>query len=348
MANKLLTRLEAAEIPVKAVSEQQLNRFPWYIKSMLALSGWLGALFIMAMFFFAFSSLLDSEVTCLLMSLLMLVIANRVLSSPSNEFVEHLALALSIAAQALFVVAVIPLDHDELILLVLALFQATLVVVMPSMMHRVWSTLCCCFALEAVLTPWGLPHFLTSFMLVALAWLVVNEFRLSKWFQLVSGIKFGVVVTLIVLTCTQIFGLDSRVFFDSFSPDDILLPTWAAAVAYVVSIMISTRYLLNYIAIDIRTSKTKLALVMVFALALLTSFAPGMGICVVILLLAYVHSDRVMLGLGVLGLIKYSSTYYYSLEYTLLVKAGVLMLTALLMLLCHWVFNNILVQARED
>ncbi len=75
------------------------------------------------------------------MSLPLLLIAHKILSAPNNEFYEHLALAISLSGQALFVRSVIEWESSALVWLIVAVSQVLLAYYMPSFLHRVFSTL---------------------------------------------------------------------------------------------------------------------------------------------------------------------------------------------------------------
>ena len=124
---------------------------PWYVKCLLAVSGWLGAIFLLGFAFFALSAVIESPIASFVTSLPLLLIAYFILKTPNNEFFEHLALALSLSAQALFVRSVIEWESTSLIWLSVGLFQAFLVFIMSSFLHRVFSTMFAVWAFSTCL-----------------------------------------------------------------------------------------------------------------------------------------------------------------------------------------------------
>ncbi|WP_425665929.1 DUF4401 domain-containing protein [Vibrio tubiashii] len=332
------------------VSESMFNEAPsgfaWPIKLLLAISGWLGGLCLLGIFFGAFTLFFQSAVASAVVALIMFVAAQRILSARNNEFLEHLALALSFSAQVLFVWALMPLDQLQVILFLFALLQAGLAVIMRSMIHRVWSTLSCCLALSALLISCGFSYLLSSILLAPMVWLSLNEFRFPALYRLVSGIKYGLVISIVLLMCIQIFRAEVESALVSISDTTFSFPLWVAPITYVLSIFVTAWYLFHFHQVRLNSIVAKLGGIFTILVAVLTCMAPGIGASLMILITAFANSDRVMMGLGATALLAYSSTYYYMMETTLLFKSGVLMSVALVMLVSYLVFNKVLNQAK--
>jgi hypothetical protein len=104
---------------------------PWFIKLLLAISGWLGAIFLLGFILLAVHSLLEEPITAFMLSIPLFISAYLILRAPNNEFYEHLALALSLAGQGLFVLSIFEWDSVELIWLSVGILQALLTYFMP-------------------------------------------------------------------------------------------------------------------------------------------------------------------------------------------------------------------------
>lgn len=65
------------------------------------------------------------------------------------------------------------------------------------------------------------------------------------------------------------------------------------------------------------------------------------------MLLGFASSNRVLLGLGVTSLLFYISSYYYTLEATLLVKSRTLLIVGLLLLAARWLMTRVIAPASE-
>ena len=127
---------------------------PWYVKVLLAFSGWLAALFLLGFIGMGFEFVFRNSTAAFIIGGMMIGGAFAILRIPKNEFVEHLALAASLAGQALVVYAIFNIsNHNEKIAwLLVALLQVPLAVIMPSFVHRVFSSFVAVFAFSMALT----------------------------------------------------------------------------------------------------------------------------------------------------------------------------------------------------
>ncbi|MCG9578191.1 DUF4401 domain-containing protein [Vibrio tubiashii] len=346
MNKPLRNKLIEANVMSESMFNEAPSGFPWYVSLLLAISGWLGGLCLLGIFFGSFYSFFQSEMASAVVSVIMLAVAQRILSAPNNEFLEHLALALSFSAQVLFVWALMPLEQLQVILFLFALLQAGLAVIMRSMIHRVWSTLSCCLALSALLISCGFSYLLSSILLAPMVWLSLNEFRFPALYRLVLGIKYGLVISIVLLMCIQIFRAEVESALVSISDTTFSLPFWVAPITYFLSIFVTAWYLFHFHQVRLNSIVAKLGGLFTILVGVLTCMAPGIGASLIILITAFANSDRVMMGLGAIALLVYSSTYYYMMETTLLFKSGVLMSVSLVMLFSYLVFNKVLNQAK--
>ena len=85
----------AGDLPEPVVSN------PWYVKLMLAFSGWLASLFLFAFSVPPYPALLDEPSFCLMLGLGLNAGTFALLRKQPSDFVEHIGLAVSIAGQGL-------------------------------------------------------------------------------------------------------------------------------------------------------------------------------------------------------------------------------------------------------
>ena len=71
-------------------------------------------------------------------------------------------------------------------------------------------------------------------------------------------------------------------------------------------------------------------------LCLVSLEARGITVGLMILLLGFANSNRVLMGLGIIGLLFYISTYYYLLDTTLLNKSLSLLVIGAVLLAWRW------------
>ena len=347
MHNALLEKLIKARLVEPIAAEEIPKRFPWYVKLMLAFSGWVGALCILGIFFFVFSSFIENTTTNLLTSLVLLFMSFRILKAPNNEFFEHLALALSFVAQALFTWTLAELKHQEAMFFASSLFQALLVFIMPSLFLRICSTIFCAISLSSVFVLLGAPNILGTLLIFPMVWVCLNEFKVLEQFHRMKGVMYGLVVSTILLTGGHYFGMRIEHIFVSSYGTIRELPSWVSHSIYLFSLVTSCWYLLAVHNIRLNSKLTTLAFLFTALISLLTIHATGIGVGVLLLIVAFAQSNRVLMGLSVVSLLVYGSMYYSTMERTLLFKSGVLMLVALLMLACYLVLNKLLARPEE-
>jgi len=118
---------------------------PWYVKTLLAFSAWLAALFLLGFIGTAFFSVIENRLASLITGGVMIFAAFKLLNAPRSEFYEHLSLALSLAGQVQVTWAIIKFTDglssgaSSAPWLLIALLQTGLAIVMPNFTHRVFS-----------------------------------------------------------------------------------------------------------------------------------------------------------------------------------------------------------------
>ncbi|MCJ8318793.1 MAG: DUF4401 domain-containing protein [Colwellia sp.] len=334
--------LEADLVQGNSPSHESMDS-PWYVKMLLAISGWLGAIFLLIFFFIAFNSILEAPIVLFLISLPLFFIAHRILLTPKNEFYQHLALALSLVGQAVFIFSIFEWQSPELICLVVALLQLLLICFMPSFLHRVFSTVIAIGAFVASVSVAGVPHILLfgGLIIFPTTWLCLNEFRFTKLYKVMKGMMYGMVIAMLLLNSSHVFFDDFEQLFSS-NATLLTLPYWFADIIYISAIVFVTWQLLLSNNIDTRATFSKLVLLFSFVLAIATFKAPGIGVGLIVIIIGFAHSNRTLLGLGIFSLLAYSSSYYYMMEETLLFKSGILLAVAILMLVSRLLLNKTL------
>ena len=73
----------------------------------------------------------------------------------------------------------------------------------------------------------------------------------------------------------------------------------------------------------------------------------GITVGMFIILLGFAGANRVLLGLGIVSLLFYVSSYYYLLDATLLAKSQTLLIVGLVLLILRWLMLRILPVKKE-
>ncbi len=324
---------------------------PWYVKTLLGLSGWVAALFLFLFIGFLFESLTNSFVKSSITGIVLLLVAFIILRIPKNEFFEHLGLAISMAGQGFLIFTVFYFNKTAFNLtpwLLVALLNVTLAVIMPSFVHRVLSACFAVFTASIGLYSIGLDYFFLSVVLLLVTFLWLNEFRYPKHIKKIQAIAYGLVLGLIIIESFAWF--ENKVHF--FMPQyDNLLPWLTPWMAETIAVL-TLWYVVWQLLVRSNQSLSGKVALSAFAAALLFSvvslFSASVTTGMVILILGFAASNRVLQGLGVVFLLYYVSTYYYYLEITLLEKSITLFVLGLVLLLMRWLLLNKLFKASES
>src|SRR5690554_2278016 len=114
---------------------------PWFVRVLQAFSGWLAALFLLGFIALGAVFVLDNEGAAAALGLMLIAAAFATLQWTKSDFLEHMALAVSLVGQLLMAWAVFSLLLEEVAVLwwTLLVLQVVLALVMPSLTHRVFS-----------------------------------------------------------------------------------------------------------------------------------------------------------------------------------------------------------------
>ena len=307
---------------------------PWFVKLLLAFSGWIASLFIFAFFLITLHDLVDSSTACLVLGSGLIFLAYLLLRNDPHEFLEHLMLASSLAGQALIAWALFANElfssplHTWFAILII---QSVLCLLMPHYVHRVCSAF---FASVALVLSFHYLHISvisSASLLFLVILLVLNEWRVVKWQPTFEAISYGVILLLIPLKACNVLGYQvsywlretSHAQFDTHYFDELLL---IFAMLYLVLTLIQRSH--HHFPL-----KSRLAIIgATICFCLLSMQASGITIGLAMLVLGFSNSSKVLQGLGISALLYYIVSYYYLLDLTLLEKAGSLLMVGLFIL----------------
>ena len=308
----------------------EIPESPWYVKGLLAISGWLAACFFLFFIGIGFVAIIKSGPVSFTVGSLMIAGAFAIIRLPKNEFWEHMALALSFAGQGLIVWSFLEIwkNHDEWIWLLVGLLEVFLAIVIPNFVHRVASTSIAAFALSRALSFTGGLSILISLILVLAAYLWLNEFWSVRHLKTVQAFGYGLVLALIELKGSTVFG---TMMLGEHSPHGHMEDLLAVGVNLYIVWQLLQRY-----DQPITGRLGMMAVVGTLILGIVSIGAQGITIGMAIMVLGFAGSNRVLLGLGITSLLFFISMYYYQLNATLLVKAQVLLIVGIVLLACRW------------
>jgi uncharacterized membrane protein len=326
----LWTQLTQAGLVEGDVPAETVAVTPWYIRTMLGIAGWIGAMFLLGFVGAAFSIVMKSAASGLFVGALLCAGATAMFRGrPNGDFIGQFALAVSIAGQILIGVGLGQLLSSQISLIAIAFaaLQVGLFLLIPNFLHRVLSTMSGIGALVVALSDWGFYPYTQAIVFAAFSWAWLNEFRFAGCGAEIRPLAYGLTLLVIVELVTQSsigywrsawMGRGQMTFIGG------TLGFWiGAALIGAITVWAVWKLLLRQ-GIAISKGPGLAALAGAALVGLISVKAPGVGIAVTMLLLGYANGNRVLTGLGILSLLAYWSYYYYSLEMTLLEKSEVL------------------------
>ena len=335
-ATETWTRLRQAGLVQGDVPEQTGARSPWFVRAMLGVAGWFGALFLLLFVGFGMSFIFKTAVVALVAGVLACGIAAALFrKAPENDFAGQFALAVSMAGQALMVFGIEDMIRSKSVAvmgIVVAVMQVALFWLLPSYVHRVWSAAIGACAIALALSDVGLMAFTPALMLAAFAWVWLKEFDHAKDGSLVRAGGYGLALAAVVITVMHGELSIARILDNPKPPVGGMAGVWIGAGLTGAALLWAVVQLLAREDVPLESAQGKIAVVGAVILAVATLKAPGIGPAAAVLVIGYANGNRVLAGFGILALLGYLSHYYYALQITLLEKSAVLACTGIALL----------------
>lgn len=344
MSRSLEKKLIDGGIVVAQADGAPTNETPWFVRAIQAFSGWLAALFLLGFIGLGAVFLLDSSVASATLGLMLIGGAYTLLRQAHGDFLEHLALAASLAGQMLVAWALASVLGSALewgnagLWWALLGLQVVLALVMPSLTHRTLSAFAACLAFYlAMVETAAAPTMAVGLVLLGLTVLWLNEFRWPALVRQLEALGYGLLLGLLAIQSVGYFGqslLLGRYFVGSGL--DWLEP-WVGDALGMVALLLLLRHLFQRHAHGVESSMRVAAYAAVLLLALLSSQAHGLSHGAVVVVLGFAIGHRGVMGFGGLLLLLSITSYYYWLDVTLLAKAMTLFALGVLLLAIRWV-----------
>jgi hypothetical protein len=303
-------------------------RSPWFVRAMLGIAGWIGALFLLGFVGAAFAFVMKSSIAAFLFGAGTCAAAVMIFrGSPGNDFVGQFGLAVSLAGQAMLVYGAGQWFERSVagIALYVALQQALLFVLVPNFVHRVWAAWSGVLAAAYAMLDAGLFALTPAATTAAFIWLALREFALARHGGIVRAGIYGIAIAA-ALAAVLHGDLFTNALLGHVRGGRGLgeAGVWLGRIASIAVLFLAVLMLLKREGLALASGQGRIALAGAAILGLASIKAPGVGPAAAILIAGYANADRVLAGLGILALLGYLSHYYYSLQATLLEKSALL------------------------
>jgi hypothetical protein len=311
---------------------------PWFVRAMLGVAGWIGALFLIGFIGVAFSSALDSAATTFILGTACCGGAFALFRGfDGNDFVEQFALAVSIAGQILIGFGLSNVTGNDMaaFFLGLAAVEAILVVLVPNFLHRALSSCGAAIALALGLVQLEIHGLSPPLFCLGLALIWLEPKLWATDGRLWRPVGYGLALALLLAETFRLFDLQSWL-------GTVTQPGWIRLYGPLLGRMLVALILAWAAATIARRQQPPASGRVILAagaaallFGLLAVDAPGLASATLILLLGFAAGNRLLMTLGILSLFGFIGHYYYSLHATLLEKSGLLALTGLGLLAAH-------------
>lgn len=319
-------------------------RAPWFVRLMLGIAGWIGALFLLGFVGVGFVFVMKSSIASFVVgagACALSVVIFR--AAPKNDFVAQFGLAVSLAGQALMIFGAAQWFERSVTgtALYVALQQALLFVLVPNFVHRLWAAWTCGLAASYAMLDAGLYAFTPAATTAVFVWAALSEFRLARHGEMLRAGVHGLAITAVIAAVLHGPLMTELVLHGSRAVKLGEAGVWAGRIASLAVLLWAVLMLLRREGLPVASAQGRVGLAAALILGAASIKAPGVGPAVAILVVGYANADRVLAGLGVFALLGYLSHYYYSLQATLLEKSGLLAATGIALLIArlalrHW------------
>lgn len=305
---------------------------PWYVATMVGTAAWIAALFLLGFIGAALASIIRDAGSALAVGAMLTIAAVASLRlHRGGLFFRQLAVAVSLAGQALVLFGLTDQHWREpLSWAGVALFEGALVAATPEPAHRVLAALAGLVALRIAMITAGLSWLAAPLLVAFMLGLHLACVRMPRREALWSPLWAA--VGLVVLALLPLTLVDSVFWYGKHAE---VAPSLAQAGTALVGIA-----WLAVVAAAVRTAGIALrprAIVLIAAGALIVAACawriPMVVVALALLLVAFAGGRPVLAGIAVLAVLAALAHGYYSLQASLLAKAGALAATGAVLLL---------------
>lgn len=341
----LWNRLEAARLVAGEMPAPGEARVPWFVRVMLGVAGWIGALFLLGFVGALFAFLVKDAGSAVLVGAGACAGAVMIFrAAPKSDFFAQFGLAASLAGQLLLVYGFaqwMPRSVNGLALVV-APVQGLLLLLIPNFLHRVLSAWALALALLWLLVDAGFYALAPAAITAAVVAVWLHELDAGRHGALLRAAGYGLAFAAlqIVVMHGALWGL----WMASIGRGQVAAGTgvqWLGHAASAAVLLWAVVQLLRREGLPLDSGQGRVALAGALILGAASLKAPGVGPTVAILVVGFANGNRVLAGLGIAALLGYLSHFYYSLSATLLIKSGVLLATGVALIAAraamrHW------------
>jgi len=321
---------EAEKVIAEMEIDKRVGGSPWYVRLFVGLSAWIAAILLIGFLFIA-NILTDDQVALIFGAVFCLIAVGLNRFGPRNDFLGQLGLALSLAGQILFTLGLSSIFDYEFVPTALGLigFEIVLLWLYQSQLHRAISTLVIFGAILSILLEEDIMEAVHALIFVLGAGFAAIHYkdehlRLTGIEDLIRPVSYSMAIFLLGLMVLPLL-------------DDFDLQWWITAVLSLIILIFLILQVVKSLGLGLRSGAVPWLLVGSVVLLVPAIRMPGILGALIVLVAGFWRSDRPMIGIASAFLVFYLGAYYYSLEWTLLVKSFALMGTGAILFLLRFI-----------
>lgn len=353
---KLWNTLLSHQLVQDAEPPETEDNAPWYVRTMLGIAGWVGAIFLLSALFSGFALVMDSVVAATVMGIAacsLAVVMYRAVKH--NDFTEQFAFAVSLAGQSLLIYSAMRglnlfdsvkdfVYQVRWVALILVALHTVLFLLVPNYLHRVWSAVIGVGSLAFLSNQYGLFPFTLVLLMAGASVVWLKEFHWARFGEQSRALGYALVLVSVAHLLTQNYFWNEGHFWQEVFGIRALGGEWGewlsglllgvVLVAVVVVLLQRER-----LSLSGRVGIAAIGLAIVFGL--IGAQAPGITIGVTLVLLGFAHGNNVITGIGLVTVVAFVSQFYYLLHLTLLYKSILLFFSGIGLLLVRQVLHRL-------
>lgn len=350
-AQDIWDRLSAERLVEGERPEPGPAESPWYVRAMLGIAGWIGALFLLGFVGSAFFFVMQEARAALVAGALCCTAAFALYRAfRGRDFADQFALALSLAGQVLLIVGLADVlsPSGAAFFLAVAAVQAGLALAIGNFLHRVLAAAGAAVALAFAIAQLSLHGLAAPLLCAGLAWIWLEPGRWARSGMLWRPVGYGLTLALLLVETFRLLGASRWFGLGGEAPGWMQMHGPLAGRILTAALLVSAAIILSLREGNPLGSRITLcAAAGGLLLGLFSIGAPGFASAFLILLLGFAAGNRLLMALGVLGLLGFAGHFYYSLHATLLAKSGLLAVTGLCLLAAYAVIRRLPAGAPE-
>ena len=337
---KLWTRLSEAGLVQGPLPLPSKTDSPWYVRAMMGVAGWIGAIFLLLFLAVGFKFIMDSEMARMVVGILLCGAAAWLFKiGEENDFLSQFAFAISLTGQVLIVSSFAEIFdwRGGQVSWPTAALEIALFFLISNFLHRVWCAFAAGMAIGGAFNSLGTFPLFPALAAAGFSWAFLQEFEKAAKGIDKKALGYGLTIALLFSMFTK-RGRSILDIFEGRHSGDLFIVPWIGGVLAAI-VLVATVYVLLKRRNAPMEGRTGLrALACAILLALMSLKAPGIGIATLILVVGFAHGNRLLTGMGIAAQIGYLSYFYYNLENTLLEKSILMAVSGIVLLAVRFIF----------